>query len=144
MGIIEQVDRHLWRKGFIHAPLRRAARNFFLFSAMLFLAGTMLLPATDAMFWCGGASLLSFWNFYTLSCYVLHALPSSIPGEDKGGAARASIVKKGLLLRTQLRLFITGILVYVSLVFFQASPVALGAGFAMILVILPAVFFPRN
>ena len=139
MGIIEQVDRHLWRKGFIHAPLRRAARNFFLFSAMLFLAGIMLLPATDAMFWCGGASLLSFWNFY-----ILHAIPSSIPEEDKRGAARASIVKKGLLLRTQLRLFITGILVYVSLVFFQASPVALGAGFAMILVILPAVFFSRN
>lgn len=144
MGIIEQVDRHLWRKGFIHAPLRRAARNFFLFSAMLFLAGTLLLPVSGSVFWFGAASLLSFWNFYTLSCYILHALPSSILGEDKKGAARASIVKKGLLIRTQLRLFITGILVYIALVFFQASPVALGAGFAVILIILPAVFFSRN
>lgn len=144
MSIIEQVDRRLWRRGFIHAPLRRASRNLFLFSLILFIVGLALLPWRSVVFWSGAMSMLSFWNFYTLALFVQQALPASIPQEDKDGLSRARIVKKGLLIRTQLRLFITGIFVYIALVFFQASPGALAAGLSSAMIIIPVSLIFRG
>lgn len=144
MSIIEQVDRRLWRSGFIHAPLRRAARNLFLFSLMLFVVGIALLPWRSSVFWSGAMSVLSFWNFYTLALFIQQALPASMPDEDKNGLSRARIVKKGLLIRTQLRLFITGIFVYIALVFFQASPAALAVGLSTAMIIIPVSLIFRG
>ena len=137
MSIIEQADRRLWRRGFIHAPLRRAVRNLFFFSLLLFVAGLLALPWGSAVFWTGVMAMLSFWNFYTLALFIQHVLPASMPEADKNGAGRARIVKKGLLIRTQLRLFITGIFVYTALVFFQASPIALAVGLSTAMIIIP-------
>ena len=89
-------------------------------------------------------SLLSFWNFYTLALFIQQALPLSIPGEDKNGASRARIVKKGLLIRSQLRLFITGFFVYIALVFFQANPIALAVGLSSALIIIPVSLISRG
>lgn len=144
MSIIEQVDRRLWRSGFIHAPLRRAARNLFLVSVILFAAGAVALVWGPALFWCGVMSVLSFWNFYTLALFIQQALPASIPREDRRGLSRARIVKKGLLIRSQLRLFITGIFVYIALVFFQASPIALAAGLSTAMIIIPVSLIFRG
>lgn len=144
MSIIEQVDRRLWRSGFIHAPLRRAARNLFLFSLLLFVTGIVALAWGPSLFWCGVMSMLSFWNFYTLALFIQQVLPASIPQEDKNGLSRARIVKKGLLIRTQLRLFITGIFVYIALVFFQASPGALAAGLSTAMIIIPVSLIFRG
>ena len=144
MSIIEQADRRLWRRGFIHAPLRRAVRNLFFFSLLLFVAGLLALPWGSAVFWTGVMAMLSFWNFYTLALFIQHVLPASMPEADKNGAGRARIVKKGLLIRTQLRLFITGIFVYTALVFFQASPVALAAGLSTAMIIIPVSLIFRG
>lgn len=89
-------------------------------------------------------SVLSFWNFYTLALFIQHALPASIPGDDRNGNSRARIVKKGLLVRTQLRLFITGIFVYTALVFFQASPIALAVGLSTAMIIIPVSLIFRG
>ena len=144
MNIIEQADRRLWRKGFVHAPIRCAVRNLFFFSLLLFLAGTAALPWGANVFWCGVMALLSFWNFYTLALFIQRALPAVIPEEDRRGEASGRIVKKGLLIRTQLRLFITGIFVYIALVFFQASPVALAVGLSTAMIIIPVSLIFRG
>ena len=144
MSIIEQVDRRLWRSGFIHAPLRRAARNLFLFSLLFFVAGMLSLAWGRFLFWGGVMAMLSFWNFYTLALFIQQALPASIPEDDKNGFSRARIVKKGLLIRTQLRLFITGIFVYIALVFFQASPGALAVGLSTAMIIIPVSLIFRG
>ena len=144
MSIIEQADRFFWRHGFIHAPLRRAARNLFFFSLMLLMAGLAALFWGTFLFWTAVMSMLSFWNFYTLALFIQQALPSSMPEEDKLGAGRARLVKKGLLIRSQLRLFITGIFVYTAIVFFQASPVALAAGLSTAMIIIPVSLIFRG
>lgn len=144
MRIIEQVDRRLWRRGFLHAPLRRAVRNLFCFSLLLFFVGLAALPWGTGPFWSGVMSMLSFWNFYTLALFIQKVLPASIPQGDKNGAVQARIVKKGLLIRTQLRLFITGIFVYIALVFFQAGPVALAAGLSSAMIIIPVSLIFRG
>ena len=144
MSIIEQADRLLWRRGFIHAPLRRATRNLFIFSLLIFAAGTATFWWRTELFWAGVSAVLSCWNFYTLALFIQHALPLSIPGGDKNGASQARIVKKGLLIRTQLRLFITGIFVYIALVFFQANPIALAVGLSSALIIIPVSLIFRG
>ena len=144
MSIIEQADRCLWRRGFIHAPLRRATRNLFFFSLGILVAGIGVFPWWRELFWAGVTAVLSCWNFYTLALFIQHALPLSIPGGDKNGASRARIVKKGLLVRTQLRLFITGIFVYIALVFFQANPIALAVGLSSALIIIPVSLIFRG
>ena len=137
MSIFERVERFLWRRGFIHAPLRAATRNLLIFSGLFFLLGASLVPWSMEGFWAGVAALLSAWNFYTLALFIQHALPAVIPESDKKGMATARIVKKGLLLRTYLRLFLTGFFVYLALVQFQASPVALAAGLSASVTIIP-------
>ena len=137
MSIFERVERFLWRGGFIHAPLRAATRNLLIFSGLFFLFGAALVPWSMEGFWAGVAALLSAWNFYTLALFIQHALPAVIPESDKKGMATARIVKKGLLLRTYLRLFLTGFFVYLALVQFQASPVALAAGLSASVTIIP-------
>ena len=87
--------------------------------------------------WAGVAAVLSTWNFYTLALFIQHALPAVIPEEDKKGAATARVVKKGLLLRTYLRLFLTGFFVYLALVQFQASPASLAVGLSASVTIIP-------
>ena len=144
MSIFERVERLLWKRGFIHAPLRVATRNLLIFSLIFFVAGTALLPVTRSFFWAGTAALLSAWNFYTLARFIQHIMPAAIPEEDRLGTGTARVVKKGLLLRTYLRLFITGLFVYVALVQFQASPAALAAGLSAAVTIIPlSLMFQR-
>lgn len=137
MSIFERVERFLWRRGFVHAPLRAATRNLLMFSALFFLLGTALVPWTMQGFWAGTAAVLSAWNFYTLALFIQHSIPAVIPQSDKRGERTARIVKKGLLLRTYLRLFLTGFFVYLALVQFQASPAALAAGLSASVTIIP-------
>ena len=137
MSIFERVERFLWRRGFIHAPLRAATRNLLIFSGIFLLLGAVLVPWSLQMFWAGVAAVLSAWNFYTLALFIQHAMPAVIPAGDKNGLATARVVKKGLLLRTYLRLFLTGFFVYFALVQFQASPVALAAGLSASVTIIP-------
>ena len=137
MSIFERVERFLWRRGFIHAPLRAATRDLLIFSGIFLLLGTALVPLSLQVFWAGVAAVLSAWNFYTLALFIQHAMPAAIPDGDKNGLATARVVKKGLLLRTYLRLFLTGFFVYLALVQFQASPVALAAGLSASVTIIP-------
>lgn len=137
MGIFEQMEKALWRKGFVYAPLRLAVRDLLIFSAIFFAAGTALLPWTSQVFWAGVAALLSCWNFYTLAIFIQSTLPAALPAEDKRGAATAHVVKKGLRLWTYLRLFLTGFFVYFALVQLQVSPIALAAGLSVSVTITP-------
>ena len=144
MFLFEQIGRWLWRRGFLHAPLRRAMRNLFFFSWALLLLGIVLLSVTRNIFWAGIMALLSCWNFYTLAKFIQCIMPASIPAQDKDGAQTARVVKKGLLFRTYFRLFITGLLVYISLVTFHAEPVALAAGLSVSIVIIPISLMFRH
>lgn len=144
MSVFEQVESFLWRRGFVQSSLRVATRNLLIFSVLFFGLGLALLPWTYDGLWAGVAALLSAWNFYTLARFIQSAMPAVIPSEDRRGASTARVVKKGLLLRTYLRLFITGFFVYVALVQFQASPAALAAGLSAAVTIIPLSLFFRR
>ena len=137
MSIFEQVERMLWQRGFVQPRLRVATRNLLIFSGIFLLLGAGLVPWSFQVLWAGVAAVLSAWNFYTLARFIQCFVPAAMPEGDKKGAATSHVVKKGLLLRTYLRLFITGFFVYVALVQFQASPAALAAGLSASVTIIP-------
>ena len=144
MSIFERVECALWRRGFVYAPLRAATRNLLIFSALFLLLGMALVPWSLQMFWGGIAAVLSAWNFYTLARFIQSCMPAVMPEGDKKGVATAHVVKKSLLFRTYLRLFITGLFVYVALVQFQANPAALAIGFSVPVTIIPlSLIFQR-
>ena len=144
MSFFEQVERMLWRRGFVQPQLRVAVRNLLIFSMIFFALGLALLPWMEAAVWAGMAALLSCWNFYTLARFIQSFMPAAMPEGDKKGRATAHVVKKSLLFRTYLRLFITGLFVYVVLVHFQASPAALAIGFSVPVTIIPlSLIFQR-
>ena len=99
MSIFERVERFLWRRGFVYAPLRAATRNLLIFSAIFLLLGAALVPWSDQIFWAAVSAVLSSWNFYTLALFIQHAMPAVIPEGDRNGLATARVVKKRLLLK---------------------------------------------
>lgn len=134
------VDRRLWRSGFGPGPVRSGARTLILLAAALLAAGTLLLPLTAWPFWLGAGAALSAWNFYHLALFILHAFPSGNEGGASSSAARRLLA--GQLVRSNLRLFITGFFVYMALVVFHANPFALAAGLSAAVLVLPLVFRP--
>lgn len=139
MTLTDRVERYLWRRGFAPGPVRLVARTLIMMSAGLFILGVVLLPLARWPFWLGLGAALSTWNFYSLAFFVQKIFPSVAANT---GQARHLML--GQLLRSNLRLFITGILVYISLVRFHANPFALVAGLSLAVLIMPVLLIIRK
>ncbi|MFQ8890407.1 MAG: hypothetical protein ACLR7Z_20620 [Bilophila wadsworthia] len=83
-----------------------------------------LSPAGAWIFWFGFGALLSAWNFFALIKFV--------PKVISAGWSKSSLF--ALLLRTNMRLLFTGILLYMVLVWFKGSISAVLLGLAVLLV----------
>ena len=137
MCIIERIDCALWRRGFIQPAVRRVMRNILCVSFVLTAGGLVLLPFTEEGMWIAVTSILTAWNFYDIARSVQKIMPASIPSEDSRGSAASAIVKKRVLLRSQIRLFLCAVFIYVLLVVFHASPFSLAAGFSVSVIVIP-------
>ncbi len=144
MCIIERIDGFLWRHGLIHARTRMLLRNVLIFSSVLFLLGAVLLPLTGFFFWTGLSALITCCSFYDLIKTVQQIFPSSVSEDDSRGRAAAQIVKKRVLLRSQIKLFIFAFFVYIALVGFHASPFALALGFSVSVFVIPISLLAGN
>ena len=95
--------------------------------ALSLLFGAVLWPFHPAgawIFWFGFGALLSAWNFFALIKFV--------PKVISAGWSKSSLF--ALLLRTNMRLLFTGILLYMVLVWFKGSISAVLLGLAVLLV----------
>lgn len=142
MSIVDRVDRWLWRRGFRAEPVRVVTRSLFLAAAALLALGALALPLARWPFWLGAGAALSAWNFYSLAFFVQRAFPRPTAEDPDPAASRALLL--GQLLRSNLRLFITGILVYMALVVFRANPFALVAGLSAAVLMIPALLLIRR
>ena len=138
----ERVEGALWKKGFPQGLTRDAVKVSILIALLLIIVGTIFLPVSTKLFWGGFGAVLAAWNFYSLSHFILHRLPQA-SREDAGEGARKSFFT-GQLLRSNLRLFITGILLYVALVVCEADVFSLLAGLSLVVLVIPALLFFRK
>ena len=122
----EHLEGALWKKGFPEGLTRDAVRLTILLALLLIAGGTIFLPVSTRLFWAGFGAVLAAWNFYSLSHFVLHSLPRA--AHDGAGEGGRKSFFAGQLLRSNLRLFITGILLYLALVVCEADIFSLLAG----------------
>ncbi len=135
MNPVERFDAALSRQGF-SAPLRRVSLALVSLSLALLLFGCVLLPWVSWPLWLGVGAGLSAWNFLSMAFFVQAAFRRAAPGRN--------ISRKLLwtqILGTNLRLFISGILIYVLWVIFSANLLALMLGLSLTVLLIPLCFF---
>ncbi len=126
-GLFHSLEKQLWRRGIQEGILREILCWQFAITGISLLAGGLLWPFHPLgawIFWFGFGALLSAWNFYALIKFV----PKVI---SDGWSTKNLIV---LLVHTNMRLLFTGILLYMTLVWFKGPISALLAGLAVLLV----------
>lgn len=133
-NIFLTVERKLLQQGFRNETVRMICIALLFIDIFLLVAGIILWPWSAFVLGLAFGSILSSWNFYSLAFFVQQAFPASTGKELVGKQ----------LLRSNLRLFITLILIYIGLVQCQVNPFALAAGLSAPVVLAPIVFFSRS
>ena len=130
-GIRHALEKQLWKRGVRDAMLRDILCWQVLITAGSLLSGAAVWPFHPAgawLFWFGFGAFLSAWNFYALIKFV----PKVI---SDGWSGKSLMV---LLIHTNIRLLFTGILLYISLVWFKGPVSALLTGLGVLLVTMTA------
>lgn len=137
-GPFHWLEKRLWRSRRARTP--RSGKSCAGRSASLpcpcFSAAVLwpFHPAGAWIFWFGFGALLSAWNFFALIKFV--------PKVISAGWSKSSLF--ALLLRTNMRLLFTGILLYMVLVWFKGSISAVLLGLAVLLVGMTAGGLKRH
>ena len=126
-GPFHWLEKRLWRSGVQDPTLREILCWQIGVVALSLIFGAALWPFHPAgawIFWFGFGALLSAWNFFALIKFV--------PKVISAGWSKSSLF--ALLLRTNMRLLFTGILLYMVLVWLKGpiSAVLLGLGVLLV------------
>lgn len=128
---LQSLDRLLLRWGLSDPWMRGVVCRGVIASLALIAVGGILSISNQPIFlgknllllWFGVGSLLSVVNFYALAKYVFKLTPT--------GWSLGSLIR--LLVQLYARLFFTGIVLYICLVWYKASGVAIIAGLSALL-----------
>lgn len=117
-GPVHKVEAWLWRRGFHHPHIRAIALVEIVFAVVTLLLGAVLWgvsawPLTFAL----GTSIFA-WNFYGLARFMLRQTLT----------AYSTALFMALLLRFSGRLMLTALCLYVALIVYHASVIALVCG----------------
>ncbi len=118
LKIIHSIETWLYKWGFHNPAIRALMRDQVCFLIVSLLAGLLALPFT-ALILHFALGVLVFVNVFVGT--AKHLISINLNTYSTG-------LLMGVLLRTTLRLVITGILLYVVLIVYNASAVALACG----------------
>ncbi len=120
-----------------------AIRKIIFFDALLL--GILFLTALASLFhstfflWIFFGGLLSFWNFFFLAIFIQKYFNSKLLGTSTD-----KFLPFGQILISNLRLFLTGILLYSFLVHWNANPIALLIGLSIPVATIPILLICKN
>lgn len=106
---------------------------------LLFLAAMGTLFISDFFLWIFLGGLLSFWNFFFLAIFIQKYFNSKLLGTNVD-----KFLPFGQILISNLRLFLTGILLYSFLVHWNANPIALLIGLSIPVATIPIILIYKN
>ena len=112
------MDGYLWRKGVSHPVIRPLLRNEIFAAALCLLAGSIAYVKTALIFWFGCGLSCYLWIFWNWTKLFL----TNPPGDYSRAFSRV------IILRFALRLFLWGLLLYVTVALLHASSMAILAG----------------
>lgn len=118
-----RLDAALERRGFA-APIRRVLLCSLMVGTLCSLGGLAGWQKNTALLWFGLFALFSTWNFWGIANFINKAL----------SAGWSTNIQVRLFLGFQLRLFLTGIFVYIALVHWYAPLYSVLGGLSVSLV----------
>lgn len=100
--------------------------------ALLFLVSLCTLGHSTFFLWIFLSGILSFWNFFFVAIFIQKYFNSKLLGTNTD-----KILPFGQVLISNLRLFITGFLLYIFLTYWNADPLALLIGVSIPVATIP-------
>ena len=117
-ALIHRLDSWLWHRGFHRPEIRLVMRNELLLSLPLLALGLCFLPLTTWLLWFAVGAALIAWNFYGLARFIQGISLTSF----------SSALLLNMLVRSNLRLVLSALVLYGALVWFGASVWAVVGG----------------
>lgn len=100
--------------------------------ALIFLVSLCALRQSTFCLWIFLGGILSFWNFFFVAIFIQKYFNSKLLGTSTD-----KILPFGQVLISNLRLFITGFLLYIFLTHWNANPIALLIGISIPVATIP-------
>lgn len=131
-------------RSYINKHISGSALQFIFFTDAVVLCG-LFLAAIPALFvssfflWIFLGGFLSFWNFFFLAVFIQKYFNSKLLGTNVD-----KFLPFGQILISNLRLFLTGILLYSFLVHWKADPIALLIGVSIPVATIPILLVYKN
>lgn len=131
------INIYLDKKGFT-PPIQRVIKfnGFLVF--LLFTLGLMAMPVNSWLFWLSSGAILSFLNFFFLAHFVQKMFHFNKISQD---SSRSFMMIQ--IIMSNLRLFITGIILYTLLVVWNADPFALIIGLTVPIAMIPILLLSK-
>ena len=100
--------------------------------SLIFLVSLCTLPQSTFFLWIFLGGILTFWNFFFVAIFIQKYFNSKLLGTKSD-----KILPFGQVLISNLRLFITGFLLYISFTHWNAHPIALLIGVSIPVATIP-------
>lgn len=106
---------------------------------LLFLAALCTIVKSTFFLWIFLGGILSFWNFFFMAIFMQKYFNSKLLGTSTD-----KLLPFGQILTSNLRLFLTGFLLYIFLKHWNADPVALCIGLSVPMATIPILLICNN
>lgn len=124
--------KNKFEKNFTSTAIRKIICFDAAFLIFMFFVSLSTFSDTRFFFWIFLGGILSFWNFFFLALFIQKYFNSKMLGTNMD-----KFLPYGQILVSNLRLFLTGILLYVFLVQWNANPIALLIGLSVPVATIP-------
>ena len=120
------------KKHITNPAIQKIIFFYILLLSLIFLVSLCTLPQSTFFLWIFLGGILTFWNFFFVAIFIQKYFNSKLLGTKSD-----KILPFGQVLISNLRPFITGFLLYISLTHWNAHPIALLIGVSIPVATIP-------
>lgn len=131
MKLVNYINEYI-KKNIPNPVIQKIVFFDILLLALIFLVSLCTLGQSSFCLWIFFSGILSFWNFFFVAVFIQKYFNSKLLGTNTD-----KILPFGQVLISNLRLFITGFLLYIFLTHWNADPIALLIGISIPVATIP-------
>lgn len=132
-----KINTYLNAQGFT-PPIQRVLKINACILCILFCITCVTFQKTDWVLWIFSGAMLTFFNFFFMALFIQKTIYSNRLNIKQ---PRSFLIKQIFL--SNLRLFITGILLYTFIVILGANPFAIAIGLTVPLALIPIILLAK-
>lgn len=131
MKLVNVINEYI-KKNITNPLIQKIIFLDILLLALIFLTSLCTLGQSTFFLWIFLGGILSFWNFFFVAIFIQKYFNSKLLGTSTD-----KILPFGQVLISNLRLFITGFLLYIFLTHWNGNPIALLIGVSIPVATIP-------